>query len=312
MKNLLRNIIKQYAEELFAAHGKSAGSFFSSSAASLAEARSEVVYLFSHVLQKDKVFILSHGEYVPTDAELQAFYALFARRKAGEPIAYLLGHKEFYGYEFAVDSSALIPRADTEVLVDEANAYIKQFPGTASVCDLGTGTGCILLSVLLENANAVGVGIDINENAVRLAQKNAERLGCENRSTFIRGDFTDSEFWDDFKGKCVIGEFDCIISNPPYIPYSEYLLLDESVRRYEPEAALVSAESKNGMQGLYHAQAVLRLAEKMLRPGGLLLIEHGYNQGRPMRELCAEYAFAEIKTIRDLGENDRVLRALKK
>lgn len=313
MKITLKMLAEQYAEDLLNNQELDGDNFFSSSCAGLAEARNEILYLLCHVLGRDKVFVLSHMDYEPNDSEVRDFYALYARRKAGEPLAYLTGIKEFYGYDFYVDSSTLIPRPETEMLVDEISAYSRRNGKRAlRICDLGSGSGCILLAALLENKEACGIGIDINGQAVALAQKNAEHLGCAGRSRFMRADFAAPQFLQELTAYAGQEAFDCVVSNPPYIPASEYVRLDISVRCFEPQAALLSAAGDTEAQGLFHIQAAAALAKTLLNPGGLLLIEHGYNQGRLCRELCAVRDFVHVRTLNDLNGCERVLYAIKK
>lgn len=281
---------------------------------SLAEAKNEVYYLLAFVLKKDKVFLLSHAEYVLSTQEQDFFINCFEKRKKGEPLAYITGQKEFYGNIFLVDSSALIPRPDTEILVEEAiNYYLAQVHDLPfTVMDLGTGTGCILLSMLKECKNSFGYGIDINANARELAQQNARQLGLEEKCQFFTADFTSSLFLEQTMQEILHGkQIDCLVSNPPYIPDFEYQVLDESVKQYEPKDALVSGQAQNGEYGLAHAEKILQLGEKLLKTGGLLLIEHGYNQGKAMQVLCAQYGYTAIKTLFDLAQNERVLSAIK-
>ncbi len=317
-------IISEYAKELFACLQAKGKNSFDCGMERLADAANEVYHLLSFVLEKDKVFLLSHKEYELTASERETFLTCFERRKNGEPLAYIVGRKEFYGYDFLVDNSTLIPRPDTEILVDEAIKFYyfqKDNENTSEktcaisnfqIVDLGTGTGCILLSVLKECGNACGVGIDINPKAVELARKNAENLGLQEKCAFFTADFTDTNFSEKLELEILhTAKIDCLISNPPYIPDYEYEILDKGVKGYEPKTALVSGNSLAGIQGLYHAEKILALGEKILRKGGLILLEHGYDQGRALRELCSSYAFFEIKTLYDFGNNARALYAIK-
>lgn len=317
-------IISEYAKELFAclrARGKNS---FDCGMERLTDAVNELYYLLSFVLKKDKVFLLSHGEYELTASERETFLTCFERRKNGEPLAYIAGRKEFYGYDFFVDNSTLIPRPDTEILVDEAIKfyYSRKDNGNISenrctmpnfqIVDLGTGTGCILLSILKECENACGAGIDINPKAVELARKNAQNLELQEKSAFFAADFTDVNFSERLEREILhTAKVDCLISNPPYIPDCEYEALDKGVKEYEPKAALVSGNSLGGIKGLYHAEKILALGEKILQKGGLILLEHGYDQGWAMQELCSSYAFFERRTLYDFGNNARALYAIK-
>lgn len=311
----IHEIVQAFGQELYIFLQQQEQSLFSSGITDLAEAKNEIYYLLTYVLKKDKVFLISHAEYVLTEQEQKIFLQCFERRKNFEPLAYIVGQKEFYGNNFFVDASTLVPRPDTEILVEEAVSYYQRQRKNSSfqIMDLGTGTGCILLSVLKECENSFGYGIDINPHAVELAERNADALGLEKRSKFFVADFTNALFLAQAQKEILQGrQLDCLASNPPYIPNFEYQGLDKSVRLYEPETALVSGQAQNGENGLAHAEKILQLGEKFLKSGGLLLIEHGYNQGKALQKLCSCYGYAAVKTLFDLAENERALYAIKK
>lgn len=316
MKNFsIQETVQAYGQSLYAFLQQKKQTLFSSGLSSLAEAKNEIYYLLSFVLKKEKVFLFSHAEYVLTKTEQESFLQCFERRKKGEPLSYITGQKEFYGNNFLVDNSTLIPRPDTEILVDEVLHHYQQLEKNSSfqIMDLGTGTGCILLSVLMECERSFGYGIDINGQAIKLAEQNARELGLADRSHFFTADFTCPLFPAQARHTILHTEqLDCLVSNPPYIPDFEYNVLDVSVRQYEPETALVSGQAQNGEQGLAHAEKIVQLGEELLKSGGLLLIEHGYNQAKALQKLCACYSFAAIKTCFDLAGNERALYAIKK
>lgn len=308
-------IVREYSSNLLKCYDNKENDFFGSGISDIREARNEICYLLCHVLNKDKAFLLSHGEDVLTETQMREFSACFERRCGGEPLAYIRGKKEFFGYDFFVDGSTLIPRPDTEILVENCLDLLKG--DHVSVLDLGTGTGCILLTILKEKAAARGIGVDVNPQAVKLAEKNAENLGCGERAEFFAGDFSDADFAENLraflKEKGFSDGFDCIVSNPPYIPEDEYEKLHPTVKDYEPKQALVSWESgKERQKGFFHIEAIIGIAAKLLKKDGLLLIEHGYNQGKTARELCSGTDFSQIRTICDYAQNERVLAAVKK
>ena len=310
----LQNMIQEFGKELFSALQQTENSCFNGGISSPADAKKEIYYLLSYVLKKDKVFLLSHSDYVLKSTEFENFISCFERRKNGEPLAYITGQKEFYGTTFCVDSSTLIPRADTEILVEEAIRYYSAQKSAQPfyIMDLGTGTGCILLSVLKECPQSFGYGADINRCAIELAKHNAIQLELTQRSHFFVSDFTSDAFFAQLEETVQGKRLDCIVSNPPYIPDYEYDSLAVSVRQFEPKSALVLGQAQNGENGLAHAERVLQLGEKFLKSGGLLLIEHGYNQGKAMRDLCSRYAYHSIKTLFDLSQRERVLYAMRK
>lgn len=310
----IEQIILEYSSNLLKYYKNNENDFFGSGISDMKEARNEIGYLLCHILNKDKVFLLSHGSYVLTERQMRDFLACYDRRCKGEPLAYIQGRKEFFGYDFFVDGSTLIPRPDTEILVETCLGLLKN--DDVTVLDLGTGTGCILLTLLKEKSSARGAGIDISPQAIALARKNAENLGCGGRAEFFVGDFSGTDFAENLqmllKEKGFSDRFDCIVSNPPYIPSEEYEKLHPSVKDYEPRQALVSPQSSQCREGFFHIEAIIRIAAKMLKQGGLLLIEHGYNQGKISRELCSREEFAQIRTICDYAQNERVLAAVKK
>lgn len=309
----VKDMIEYFSDKLLLAQHVENKNFFYSGVENKAEARKEIAYLLAFVLRKDKVFLLTHGSHVLSEQETAMFSRLFARRLQGEPLAYLLGKKEFFGYEFLCNGSTLIPRPDTELLVEEALGFFSAAVSESPyVCDMGTGTGCILLSIMKEEKRCVGIGVDINEEAVALAKKNAVNLGLAERALFFADDFADKNFADRLLAKTGGKKIHCLISNPPYIPDFEYERLDISVKNFEPKTALLSYENSCGTKGLYHAEALLLLGERVLESGGLLLMEHGYNQGRALRDLCAGHAYHGIKTCYDLGGNERALFAVRK
>ncbi|MGQ4275356.1 peptide chain release factor N(5)-glutamine methyltransferase [Terrihabitans sp. B22-R8] len=191
-----------------------------------------------------------------------AFEAMIARRVAGEPVARIVGHREFWGLRFDLSAETLVPRPDTETLVEAA---ISACRGAAprNVLDFGTGTGCLLIVLLHEFPDAEGLGVDISARALATAQRNAERLGVSGRVRFVQSDW----------GAGVEGAFDLIVSNPPYIAHEEIAGLDREVRVYDPPAAL-----DGGADGLDAYRAVARDSARLLARDGVLIVELGQGQ----------------------------------
>lgn len=309
----IKDIISQFSKFIYDSDKIDSEGLFFSGIDSLALARKEIEILLMHVLNKDKVFLRTHDFCYISEYEFQLLTNLVERRAKGEPLAYLLGKKEFFGYDFYVDNTTLIPRADTEILIETALEYFKNKNKPIHIADFGTGTGCILLTLLKELEQSKGIGIDIAKGSISLAMKNCSALDLDKSVMFFSMDFTDKNFFQEFTTviqKMNINKFDLVISNPPYIPENEYTVLDNSVKNYEPKTALYSPNTK--YSGLYHIEKVIELAEKLLNQKGLLLIEHGYNQGKAVRESCYLYDFDEIKTGYDYGGNERFLYAVKK
>ncbi len=254
--------------------------------------------LLCHVLGLDRVALIAHSEEdVPAEAQavLDAFLAL---RLSGEPLAYILGSREFYGRDFEVNAHTLIPRPETEHIIEEALAFFDRQGRTGEpvrFLDLGTGSGCIAVTLAAERPAWRGTALDISAGALDTARRNAAAHGAE--LEFLLADFT---------RPLPFGEasFDLIVSNPPYISEKEYAELDAGVRDFEPRSALVP-----GPEGMEHPRAVAEAARRLLRPGGLFLMEHGWLQGEACRALCAGPAWGHVHTVRDLAGKDRCLYA---
>lgn len=259
-------------------------------------ARLDIEVLLAWVIGKNRTYLYTWPEYQLTEEQQLKFDAGLAQRKNGEPIAYICGEKEFWSLPLFCDSSTLIPRPDTELLVELALDKLSTLPHTATVLDLGTGTGAIALAIASENRNYRVVGVDKSSDAITLAQKNKQRLKLHN-AEFFQSD------WFEFVG---IGlnpgrsGYDLIMSNPPYIDAQDTHLNEGDVR-FEPETALVADEN-----GLADIKKIVSGAKDYLIDGGWLLIEHGWNQGSAVRDVFTQNNFVCVETVQDLGGNDRV------
>ena len=227
--------------------------------------------------------------------ERAAFAELLDRRALGEPVARILGEREFYGRPFAVTGATLVPRPETELLVDIA---LARLPVAGLVlADLGTGTGCLGVSLCAERPAWAAVLADISAPALRVAADNAARHGVRDRVLCVQGDFCAPLFQP--------ASLDCIVSNPPYISEEEYPALPPEVRDFDPRSALVP-----GASGLEHIRALAARAAEALRPGGLLIMEFGAEQGKAVREVfCARTAWADVRIHRDLAGLERCVEA---
>lgn len=255
--------------------------------------------LLCHVLGIDKVALVAHGEEEIPPREEDTLEALLARRLAGEPVAYILGEREFYGRDFLVNRHTLIPRPETEHLVEAALDF---FRGQEQIrfLDLGTGSGCIAVTLAAERPLWRGTAVDVSPLALETAKSNAERLGTAERMTFLCADFTKPLPLE-------AQSFDLVVSNPPYISEEEYAALDAGVRNFEPRSALVP-----GPEGLEHPRAVEAAARALLKEGGLFLMEHGHLQGEACRALCPDAYWKDVRTGRDLAGKDRFLFAVRR
>lgn len=203
-------------------------------------------------------------------ADVSALGPLMARRLAREPLAFILGQREFWGLPFAVSPATLVPRPDSEALIEAAIAACPDRPHVRSVLDLGTGTGCLLLAALTEFPAAHGIGIDVLPAATALAQRNAAMLGLRNRSAFITGDWASA----------VIGRFDLVLSNPPYIASHTISQLMPEVALHEPASAL-----DGGPEGLSAYRAVIPQLPRLLETGGTAILEVGDGQAAAVADL---------------------------
>ena len=256
--------------------------------------RADAEALLLHVLGKPRSWLYAHADDA-LDAEVQtAFAALVARRAAGEPVAYLTGRRGFWTLELEVTPDTLIPRPETELLVELA---LQRLPRDAAVrvADLGTGSGAIALALASERPRAQLVATDASADALAVARRNAQRLGTGN-VRFVQGDWLAP----------LAGErFELIVSNPPYIEAAD-LHLAQGDLRYEPTAALAS-----GADGLDAIRRIVADAPAHLEAGGWLLLEHGWNQGEAARALLRAAGYAQAFTAQDLEARDRVSGGIK-
>lgn len=243
--------------------------------AGVAEARREAGSLLGYLLHRDRTFIISHAEDSISSAEQEAFALLVDERAQGKPLQYITGHQEFYGLDFEVNANVLIPRPETELLVEVALKLVSNAEAETFICDVGTGSGCVTIALLHELPTARGVSIDISPAAIEVAKRNAERHEVANRVEFLVSD-------------CFSGldrseqQFDLIVSNPPYIPAHDVESLQREVRDYEPRLALAA-----GADGLTIIRRLLTDAGAYLKPGGHLLFEIGFDQSEAVERLIA-------------------------
>jgi len=252
-------------------------------------ARIEVQILLQAVLGVNRAYLLTHPERILTVNETARYGDLFARRLNGEPIAYLLGEREFFGLSFKVTPATLIPRPDTELLVEMALQRIPQ-RGRCRVLDMGTGSGAIALSIAHERPDALVVALDASEAALIVARENAQRLQIKNVQLLH----------SDWFAQLADEKFDLIVSNPPYIEADDVHLSQGDVR-FEPLSALAS-----GDDGLDDIRRIVVEAKSHLNAGGWLMFEHGYNQAARVRELLQVAGFFGVSSVLDLSGIERV------
>ena len=255
--------------------------------AEIGEAQLDARLLLEEVCGTDHNTLLCHGDREVSEAEEEQYRKALEQRAVHVPLQHLLGYQDFMGLRFQVNEHVLIPRQDTEILVEEAMRYLHD---GMRILDLCTGSGCILLSLLHYSNDCEGTGVDISKEALQVAALNAELLG-------IKADFLKSDLYEK-----VTGKFDLLVSNPPYIERKVIPTLMEEVREYDPYLAL-----DGGEDGLDFYRRIIGGAQDYLKRGGQILMEIGSGQAQAVSELLREAGFKEIDVCRDFAGLDRVV-----
>jgi len=263
-------------------------------AAAIQEPRREALSLLELAVRRDRTFIFAHPEHQLTETEQDAFSALLNRRAKREPLQYIRGHQEFYGLDFIVTPDVLIPRPETEILVENAVKDLRS-KNNATFCEVGIGSGCISVSILHELHNATAIGLDVSEKALEIANKNADKHGVTDRLTLLKSDVFDA---------LPDQRFDMIVSNPPYVPRSDLESLQPEVRDFEPHVALT-----DGADGLSIIERIVRGTPRFLHPGGSLLMEIGFAQVVSVKHLFDRQIWQHLEFIDDLQSIPRIVYA---
>lgn len=250
--------------------------------AGIAEARREAGSLLSHVIARDRTFLISHADDPLGEDEWERFAEAIARRAAGEPAQYITGNQDFFGRAFRVTPNVLIPRPETELLVEAA---LQVMNAESVICDVGTGSGCIAITLLCERSDARAVAIDISEAALDVARQNAEEQSAQDRIEFVLSDCFSALNES-------ASQFDLIISNPPYVSANMLPGLQREVRDHEPLVAL-----SPGDDGLSVIRRLLDDSPRFLRENGYLLMEIGFDQGEKVQQLVDQKVWS-LKEIR--------------
>ena len=270
-------------------------------AAGVADAKTNAEYLAAHALRLPQRFELRSflSKDVSSDAE-RLFLELLNRREQREPLQYILGEWEFFGLPLKVNSSVLIPRPETEILVEEALREAARFDGPISILDIGTGSGAIALALASRLPKANVLGIDSSKAALALAEENRKLLQLDNvKFLHTSGQWTDWTDWTDRDRK-----FDLVVSNPPYVSLSEFENLEPELRLYEPREALTDEST-----GLTFYERIASLAPKLLMPDGRLLVELGFGAADAVSEIMRSHHLEVLRFVNDLAGIPRVLVA---
>jgi len=251
--------------------------------------------LLSNLIKRDRKHIILNPKEILNSKQLRKFKSLIERRKKGEPIAYLINKKEFWKDEFFVNKDVLIPRPDSELIIEQVlKIYSKNVQ--LQVLDIGTGSGCILLSILKERSNFYGTGIDISKKSINVSKFNAKQLNITNRVKFFHSSV------DNFNN----GKYDIIVSNPPYIEQLSLKYLEKDVVNFEPKLAL-----SGGFDGFSKIRKVINKASILIKKNGKFILEIGFNQKNKVIKMLKKEGFYVNKAIKDYGNNDRCIISTK-
>ena len=252
--------------------------------------------LMSKVINKDRKYILLNQNKKIGEEKLIRFENLIKQRGNGKPIAYLIGKKDFWKHEFDVTENVLIPRPDSEIVIDQVLKFTKN-KSKLSILDIGVGSGCLLLSILKEQKKFYGVGVDVSKKCLNICQINSHKLALKNRLKLFKSDIDNFNY----------GKYDLIISNPPYIKKLELKYLDKDVVDFEPKLAL-----DGGLEGLSEIKKVIVKTSELIKKNGLLILEIGFDQKNKVKKILIENGFYINKVVKDLAKNDRCIVSTKK
>ena len=251
--------------------------------------------LMAKALGANREYIILNNDKVLKEKNLKYFKKLVQERASRKPIAYLLNKKFFWNSEFYVNKNSLIPRPDTEIVIEQVLKLTKN-KNKLSVLDIGVGSGCILLTILKERKNFYGTGIDISKNSLNICKKNAKNLLLEGRIKFYKSDV------DKFNQ----GKYDLIVSNPPYIKRCDLKYLESDVIKFEPKLAL-----DGGLDGLSVIRKVIKKSSELLKKNGKFILEIGFDQKNKVIKLLNNKGFYINSTVKDLANNDRCIISTK-
>jgi release factor glutamine methyltransferase len=251
--------------------------------------------LISQVINKTREFIILNSELEINQNDYCNLQRLINERKRGKPISYITGQKFFWKYNFEINNNVLIPRPDTETVVETILKVYKE-KNKISFLEVGVGSGCILLSILKEKKNFRATGIDISSQALRVCNINAYKLGVKNRVKLFKSDI------DKFSN----GKYDLIISNPPYIKKLDLKYLEKDIVNFEPKIAL-----DGGLDGISEIRKIVKKSSELIKKGGKLILEIAFDQKKEVKQLLVNNGFYINSVIKDLSKNDRCIISTK-
>ena len=268
--------------------------------AGIEEARLDAWLLLEYTADISRAWYYAHPEAEVNEEIVSEYLSLCQKRAEHIPLQHLTHQACFMGYDFYVDERVLVPRQDTEVLAEEALHQLRNMRNPR-ILDMCTGSGCLLLSLLMEIPDAIGVGVDISEAALAVAERNRKNLELEKRAVLVQSDTFSGDYFQKNSGNISL-EYDMLISNPPYIPTEDIGKLMEEVRFHDPVLALDGRED-----GLYFYRRITEQAGKYLKPGGWLMYEIGCEQGADVSAIMQGEGFTEVAVKKDLAGLDRVV-----
>jgi release factor glutamine methyltransferase len=251
--------------------------------------------LLSKAIKKNREFIILNSNYDVSKKDNFYFQELINQRLKGKPVSYLTGKKFFWKYEFFVNEKVLIPRPDTEIIIDQVLKIYKK-KNKINFLDIGFGSGCILLSILKERKDFKGTGVDISKHALKVCKINAYKLGVKNRTKLYKSNI------DKFSN----GKYDLIISNPPYIKNLDLKYLEKDVINFEPKLAF-----DGGLDGISEIRKIIKKSSELIKNGGKLILEIAYNQKKEVKQLLKKNSFYINSVVKDLANNDRCIISTK-
>ena len=251
--------------------------------------------LMSKTIQKEKDYIILNFKEEISKKNLEYFNSLIQHRLKGKPIAYIIGKKEFWKYEFNLNNHVLIPRPDTEIIVNQILKFTKN-KSKLRVLDIGVGSGCILLSILKDRKDFFGIGVDVSKKSIEICKINSLKLNVSNRVKFYKSNVDKFNY----------GKYDLIVSNPPYINKIDYNNLNKEVLNFEPKLAL-----DGGLDGLSEIRKVVNKSSELIKINGKLFLEIAYDQREKVKEILKSKGFYINKILKDYANNDRCIISTK-